>query len=457
MKYVLDIRTPTLIFILALSLFTVVVTEYLQDNLIDRQHERIKDKVQSELAIIRSNLEAQIYSDIYYASSLAVLASVNPDSTDQQWEQIAKRLFSKSINLRNIGIAPNDVVEFVYPLEGNEEALGFDYRTVSEQWQAVQKARKLKSVFISSPIELVQGGLGVIALSPIFTDPPDNREYWGTSGVILDINSLFLNAGVEQLQQKYHFAIRGFDGGERNGEIFYGDSSVFDDVIASEFVNLPSGSWYMAVSSKGIESTTHWYRLYSARLIGYPMLFIVISLFGVIYMLYRAARANSLQDELTNLPNRRYFMYSLEQAIRDSAKKESKFTLLNLDLNYFKSINDTYGHAVGDMVLVAVAERIRKVIRASDLVARVGGDEFLVLLPRVADEANIQKVIENLHKEISGKPVKMGHKEIYPKTSIGYVIYSDPNVDIDTVLHLADINMYKEKQKEKQELSLKGG
>ncbi len=455
MKYVLDIRTPTFIFIMVLSLFAVVVTEYLQNHLIERQYERVRLKAQGELAIIRSNLEAQIYSDIYYANSLATLASVNPDSTDQQWELIAEKLFSRSGNLRNIGIAPNDVIEFVYPLQGNEEALGFDYRTVPEQWQAVQRARELKSIFITGPVELVQGGLGFMALNPIFTDPPDNRKYWGTSGVIVDIDALFLNTGVKQLQQKYHFAIQSFNGGEKNGEIFYGDSTVFDDVMASEFVSLPSGSWHMAVSSQGLQSTTPWYRLYSARLIGYPMLLIVVSLYSVIYMLSRAARTNSLQEELTNLPNRRYFMYSREQAMRDSAKKGSKFTLLNLDLNYFKSINDTYGHAVGDIVLVTVAERIRKVLRASDLVARVGGDEFLVLLPRVTDEENIHRVIENLHQEISSKPIEMGYNEIYPKTSIGYVIYADSDVDIDTVLHLADINMYKEKQREKQNMSLK--
>lgn len=80
-----------------------------------------------------------------------------------------------------------------------------------------------------------------------------------------------------------------------------------------------------------------------------------------------------MHDELTMLPNRRYFMYSLKMAFRDAKSSGSeRFAVMNIDLDGFKSINDTYGHAAGDKVLVEVSKRIRAVLRSSDIVARMG-------------------------------------------------------------------------------------
>lgn len=450
MKYLSDFRIPAFALISAISLATILVTEFLQNHLLESQNDKLKNEAQKDLAVIRSNLEAQIYSDIYYANSLATLVSVNPDSTISQWKLIAEKLFSKSKNLRNIGIAPNDIIEFVYPLKGNEQALGLDFRTVPNQWRTIQLSRESKSIYLDGPIKLVQGGLGLIARNPIFIDPPYNTKYWGSCSVVLDVNSLFANSGVSQVEKKYQFAMRGVDASGKSGEVFYGDSAVFDNVIAFDSVNLISGSWYMAVSRDGLSQTLPWYQLYSARLIGYPTLVIIIILFSVIYYLYRIAHANSLQDELTKLPNRRFFIHSLEQKMQESNAKDRRFSLLNLDLNNFKSINDTYGHTVGDELLISVAKTVTKVIKNDGIVARVGGDEFLILLFNLTEVDRIKRVIQILKTELSRRPIKAGQDSITPEASIGYTINLNSGFDIDELLHAADINMYADKLKQKK-------
>lgn len=437
--------------LLGITVFAIALIEYQQTKLVQMQQEGLLREANREMAVIRSSLEADIYSDIFYANSLATLVSVSPESTTQQWEEIARELFRKAKNLRNLGMAPNDIISFVFPVEGNEAALGLDFRTVPAQWATVKKARDMEAIFLAGPVNLVQGGIGLIARTPIFTDPPLNQEYWGTCSVVIDLENLFKDAGVYQLQEKYAFAIRGKDGKGELGDVFWGSPDVFSAEYASELVQLPSGHWEMAIELDSMYQALPWYQRYASRLVGYPVFLFLFLIFIVIYYLYHVAHQHSLQDDLTHLPNRRYLMYTLEMLVEDVSRNGNGFTLLNLDLDKFKSVNDTYGHNVGDKLLVEVAKRIKDSLRASDVVARVGGDEFLVILPRVSNEGAVQRIVANLQQQISEHPVIMGYATIYAEVSIGYAIYNDKTVSADDLLRQADDRMYlikKEKQTE---------
>ncbi len=154
-------------------------------------------------------------------------------------------------------------------------------------------------------------------------------------------------------------------------------------------------------------------------------------------------------DELTNLPNRRLLMDRLEHNISITKRHQTKGALLFLDLDRFKTINDSLGHATGDAILREVAKRLSLNVRAEDSVARLGGDEFMVLLPELnndPDEASYEAklVAEKLRKSLS-EPYHLNGHHYHTSPSIGIVIFPFDNETADDVLKHADTAMYRSK------------
>ncbi|NMV06081.1 CHASE domain-containing protein, partial [Vibrio parahaemolyticus] len=112
----------------------------------------------------------------------------------------------------------------VYPLEGNEKAIGLDFRTVPNQYRTVQIAKQQKKVYVAGPLELVQGGTALIARYPIFTDIPNNEEYWGGLSVVIDYDKLIEKSDLNTLQG-VDIALTGYT----NGELIEENEKVLDD------------------------------------------------------------------------------------------------------------------------------------------------------------------------------------------------------------------------------------
>ncbi len=152
-------------------------------------------------------------------------------------------------------------------------------------------------------------------------------------------------------------------------------------------------------------------------------------------------------DPLTEIPNRILFRDRLEHAIRLAERDNAAFTLMFIDLNGFKQVNDTFGHDAGDALIRICAERLGESMRRSDSVARMGGDEFTLLLQNIENHTDIahiaQKVIESL-----SQPAQINGYEVVVGCSIGIAIYPHAGLDADTLLKNADMAMYKAKQEE---------
>ena len=149
-------------------------------------------------------------------------------------------------------------------------------------------------------------------------------------------------------------------------------------------------------------------------------------------------------DNLTGLVNRWQFGQRLEQAIQSSTQEGQPFALLLLDLDDFKAINDGYGHAAGDQVLVEVARRLRTVLRASDVVGRLGGDEFTVLLPTLSQE---QEAVNTATKllELLQEPYRVQGFELTCGASAGIALFPHDARDAETLMRYADMAMYHSK------------
>ena len=156
-------------------------------------------------------------------------------------------------------------------------------------------------------------------------------------------------------------------------------------------------------------------------------------------------RHYALHDTLTDLPNRVSFMNHLRLAVERTADNEhARFAVLFLDLDRFKVINDSLGHAVGDKLLIAIAERLNACVRPGDVVARLGGDEFTILLNRSGDTDEVARVAERLQAKISA-PFKIDNYEVFTTASIGIVNSSSVTRTAEDFLRDADAAMYRAK------------
>jgi diguanylate cyclase (GGDEF)-like protein len=156
-------------------------------------------------------------------------------------------------------------------------------------------------------------------------------------------------------------------------------------------------------------------------------------------------RQLAFHDELTKLPNRKLLLDRLGVAIDVARRRESGVALLFIDLDEFKPLNDRHGHAFGDLVLSEVAGRLRATARASDTVARIGGDEFTVLMPDVSSREQAETVAGKL-VEAFRKPLEVGGRMIKITASIGVAVTTDHDVDPDMLVEYADRAMYEVKR-----------
>jgi diguanylate cyclase (GGDEF)-like protein/PAS domain S-box-containing protein len=151
-------------------------------------------------------------------------------------------------------------------------------------------------------------------------------------------------------------------------------------------------------------------------------------------------------DNLTGLPNRALLTDRLQQAIPAARRLKHRLAVCFLDVNGFKSVNDTYGHAVGDALLKTVASRLQGCVRTNETVARLGGDEFILLLPQITDEADIDIVLERISAAIAVPMAMDSGITCHVSAAIGVAVFPDDGQSMERLLALADSRMYDDKR-----------
>ncbi|PJK16242.1 hypothetical protein CQS04_10060 [Chryseomicrobium excrementi] len=152
----------------------------------------------------------------------------------------------------------------------------------------------------------------------------------------------------------------------------------------------------------------------------------------------------AFHDYLSGLPNRRLFEDRLDMALKHASRHNERVGLILIDGRNFKAINDTYGHEVGDAVIVRLARRLEQSVRSVDTVARLGGDEFAIVLPELEDEKDATRVAERI-VQIFEEPCVIGAHEIAFKVDIGISVYPDHTLDQKELIRFADEAMYSTK------------
>jgi diguanylate cyclase (GGDEF)-like protein len=570
------------------------------------QEQQLRAQVARQVSVLRARLEGNVNGNLQLVRGLIAAVVTEPYMTQERFAALASGVFAGRSQLRDVAGAPDLKVTLLYPLAGNEPAMGLDYTRNAPQLAAAIRAKDTGSVVLAGPVDLIQGGTGFVGRFPVFVDAAGGgKRFWGIVSAVIDTERLYTDSGLSDPQLGLDVAIRGKDGTGPDGELFFGGGAVLtDDPVTSE-VTLPAGSWQIFARPQGgwqgalpnpllfriliaiagalvliplviarrliderqkhireLGEREHQLDILSRRLglaldtskigvweynvdtdalvwddrmndlYGHPkdgqprnynhwkltlhpddleraeaefseavrtrgsyvsefrlVLPDASPFIRAIGACYRdtdgslrvvgcnwdvtadvrlredlertraltearnaelvAATAriehNALHDTLTRLPNRRYLDKHLEERAETCRHNGSGLALLHIDLDRFKQINDTLGHAAGDAMLVHAAKVLRENVRDGDFVARIGGDEFVVVsqlksrrdLTRLAS-----RIVEQMHQPVP----YMGH-ECRCGVSVGIAYQRGEKVDDKRLLIDADIALYRAKRR----------
>lgn len=385
-----------------------------------------------------SRVERLIYSNVTLLQGFEAYIKSNPDLDEESAYRYLDDLLSENSEyIRNIGIIKDTTILWNYPKATNIAAIGVDLSKIEGQRESVLKVKAELLPIFQGPIDLVQGGTGFSVRIPIVRD---DTGYWGQTSIILKTEKILDEIGSYAESAELEIAI--FNQQNKSTPFFgSGNSSensmlVFD--IDPSFIN-----WKIYVSPLSKPNA-------NSLMIVLLIIAAWLSALGGFFA-YKYLKSNnkirdmSTRDFLTNLFNR-HFLDEFQTIALSAAKRENqKAAILMIDLNHFKEINDTYGHSVGDMVLVETARILQSATRTNDAAFRLGGDEFLLMLPVIENTSSLESIKLRL-KQLFEQEFEIPGYQIKVTLGVGYAIFPEDGGDFDALLRTADKRMYQEKR-----------
>ena len=238
-----------LIFVACLGLSDLAITKFIQ-----QQNNKSWQKADSAGKEIKSLVESKL-THIYRIDILATyIVSLNGKIQPTEIEAFLASLYKGSHYIRNIGIAPNNQIAYLYPLAGNEKALGLNYKDNLAQWPAVERVMQEHTTYLAGPLQLVEGTSGIIYLVPVFLN---DGTYWGVITAVLNTTEFLSVIQSELNKTELQVALRNKDGkgADDNSKVFYGNASLFNSDSVHVTIPVPSGNWELVLKPIGGATT----------------------------------------------------------------------------------------------------------------------------------------------------------------------------------------------------------
>ncbi len=221
-----------------------------QNRIVSEQS--LRAEVASHVNLVRAKLEGNINADIQLVRGLVATIATEPDMTQERFARLAQNIFREESQIRNIAGAPGLVIRLMYPLAGNEEALGLDYSTDEMQREAALRVRDTREMVLAGPVDLRQGGQGFVGRFPVYVNRnrPD-EVFWGVIAAVIDMDKLYQDSGLLDPDLPIEIALTGKDALGGGGTRFYGEARVVEDNPVKAQVLLPAGSWQLSAIPAG--------------------------------------------------------------------------------------------------------------------------------------------------------------------------------------------------------------
>ncbi len=263
---------PIFIALVTLIIILLGIKEY--NHYRDLDFERtVRANIYEQLIGKKSQLEKALYSRIYYTKSIAAYVGINSKIDKSEFQDLATEFKKGDTVINTLSISKDCIITYIYPEKGHTAAIGLNLLSHPERKVIVEKTIETHQAFVAGPLDLVEGGIAFISYTPIFTNNSKGEKdnFWGVTDIVIKRDKLFEEAKLVSDDGHNKYALQGIDGKGEDGNVFWGDSSIFQHDPVKIDISLPTGNWVLASIPKfgwqNISRAENSYILYISALI----------------------------------------------------------------------------------------------------------------------------------------------------------------------------------------------
>lgn len=413
----------------------------------------IEDKQDSDRMLMEqlimeksASLTGVVHRLLYKTEALAALVIQN-DGRVGNFDRVASTLLDDPA-IANVLLAPNGVVDHVYPLRGNEAVLGLNFFAGGAGNREAIQAKELGQLVFGGPFPLVQGGQALVGRLPVYLTGENGGEagkkFWGLVSVTLRFPEILNTLGLAALKnQGYGYEIWRINPDTGAEQVIAASDYTYANLrFIEKDVNILNAVWHFRLAPVKM---WYYYReiwvLIFLSLSASCLVAFVMQNNHELQRMHARLEEMAQLDSLTGIANRRHFMESAAAQLRFAERNGQSCFLIMMDVDYFKTINDTRGHVAGDAVLRILADRVGRIIRPCDLFGRYGGEEFILLIVDV-DQPKADMLAERIRMEICGTPFVLADGTgVTISASFGLSPLA-PGANLETGIKQADAALY---------------